>query len=178
MSKSNRFVFIVLSIVAWAIFIGLCIEAGALIVNFIFSLLKPAFVHNLYQKLDLSKMYKKNEWVFYCMYSFILVISILKAVLFYIVVLLVTKIDMSKPFSSFASRQISLMSYFTLTIGLLSFIAKETAKSLAQNGYEIDKLNMFWEDSQAFIIMAAIIYVIANIFAKGVELQNENDLTI
>lgn len=178
MSKSNRFVFMFLSFIAWVIFIGLCIEAGALIVNFIFSLFKPEVIHNLYQKLDLSKMYKKSEWAFYGMYSFILVIAILKAVLFYVVVLLVIKIDMSKPFSRYVSRQISLMSYFTLSIGLLSYIAQQTAKNLSHHGFEIDQLNTFWADSQAFIIMAAIIYVISNIFSKGVELQNENELTI
>lgn len=45
-------------------FVGLCIEAGALIVNFIFSLYKPEFVHNLYQKLDLYKMYTDSKWGF------------------------------------------------------------------------------------------------------------------
>jgi hypothetical protein len=39
-------------------------------------------------------------------------------------------------------------------------------------------LNQFWADSQAFIIMAAVVYVIATIFSKGVALQNENDLTV
>ena len=88
MSKTNNFVFTGLHIVAWVIFVGLCIEAGALIVNFIFSLYKPEIVQNLYQKLDLSEMYDRNKWAFYGIYSFILTISILKAVLFYIVILL------------------------------------------------------------------------------------------
>jgi hypothetical protein len=39
-------------------------------------------------------------------------------------------------------------------------------------------LNQFWEDSQAFILMAAVVYIIATIFKKGVEIQNENDLTV
>lgn len=67
---------------------------------------------------------------------------------------------------------------FTLSIGLLSFIARQTAKNLQHRGYEIDQLNQFWVDSQAFILMAAIVYVIATIFKKGIELQNENELTI
>ena len=58
MSKSNNFVFQALNVVAWIIFIGLCIETGALLVNFVYSLFKPEVVHNLYQKLDLSQIYK------------------------------------------------------------------------------------------------------------------------
>ncbi len=178
MSKTNNLLFRGLGIVAWIIFVGLCIEAGGLIVNFFFSLYKPEFVHNLYQKLDLSELYERSEWAFYSMYTFILAIAILKAVLFYVVIRLVSKINLSKPFNSFVSRQISRISYYTLSIGLLSYIAREVAKNLQHRGYEIDTLNQFWADSQAFILMAAVIYIIAVIFAKGVEIQNENDLTV
>jgi len=178
MSRTNNFAFKVLSIVAWIIFVGLCIDAGGLIVNFIFSFSKPEMVKNLYQKLDLSEMYNRSRWAFYSMYSFILVISVLKAYLFYIVIRLISKLDLSKPFNSFVSEQITQISYFTLSIGLLSYIARETTKNLQHRGYEIDQLNQFWVDSQAFILMAAVVYVIATIFKKGLEIQNENDLTV
>lgn len=178
MSKTNNFVFKGLYIVAWIIFVGLCIEAGGLIVNFIFSIYKPEAVQNLYQKLDLSEMYNRSRWTFFSMYSFILFISLLKAYLFYIVVILMHKIDLSNPFSSFVSEQITLISYYTFSIGILSYIARQTAKNLQHYGYVMDNLNEFWADSQAFILMAAVIYVIATIFKKGVEIQAENDLTV
>jgi hypothetical protein len=178
MSKTNNFIFVVLHIVAWLIFVGLCIEAGALIVNFVYSIFKPEIIAYLYEKLDLSDMYARSKWAYFGMYSFILVISVLKAVMFYIVIRLLIKLDLSKPFSSFVSEQISLISYFTFSIGILSFIARQTAKNLLHRGYEIDQLDRFWVDSQAFILMAAVIYVIATIFKKGIELQNEQDLTV
>lgn len=178
MSKGNNFVSKGLHIIAWIIFVGLCIEAGGLIVNFVFSLYKPEFVQNLYQKLDLSEMYERSRWAFFSMYSFILVIAILKAVLFYVVIRLMSKIDLSKPFNSFVSEQISQISYITLSIGLLSYIARQSAENLQRRGFIADDLSRFWADSEAFILMAAVIYVIATIFKKGVEIQNENDLTV
>ena len=178
MSKRSNLVFKGLLIVAWIIFVGLCIEAGGLAVNFIISHYKPEFVQNLYQKLDLSEMYKRSKWAFFGMYTFILTISILKAYLFYIVVSLMHKMDLSKPFNSFVSEQITKISYYTFSIGILSYVARETAKNLHHHGYAIDNLNPFWADSQAFILMAAVIYIIATIFAKGIEIQNENDLTV
>ncbi len=178
MSKTNNFVFWTLYIVAWLIFVGLSIEAGGVIVNFFFSLYNPEFVPNLYQKLDLTEMYQDSKWAFLGIYSFILSISILKAVLFYIVIRLMHKMDISKPFNSFVSRQISLISYFTLSIGLLSYIARQLAKNLMHHGYVTNNLNQFWADSQAFILMGAVIYIIATIFKKGVDIQNENDLTV
>jgi hypothetical protein len=178
MSKTNNFVFTVLKIVSWVIFIGLCIEAGALIVNFVFSLFKPEIVQNLYQKLDLSQMHNTNIWVYFGMYGFILTISILKAYLFYVVILLLRKLDLEKPFSSSVADQIKNISYITLGIGIFSLIAREISRSMVHYGLENDKLNQFWEDGSAFLLMAAVVYVIATIFSRGVEIQSENDLTV
>lgn len=178
MSKTNNFVFWVLHIVAWLIFVGLCIEAGGLLVNFFFSLYKPEIVHNLYQKLDLTQMYKESRLSFFGIYCFILIISILKACLFYTVIRLMLKMDLSKPFNSFVARQISQISYYTLSIGLLSYIARQLVKNLMHHGFVPDNLNQFWADSQAFILMGAVIYIIATIFREGVEIQTENDLTV
>ncbi|MGF1557152.1 DUF2975 domain-containing protein [Paucihalobacter sp.] len=178
MTKTNNFVFRGLHIVAWIIFIGLCIEAGGLIVNFFFSLFKPESIQNLYQKLDLSEMYEDSKMAFFGIYSFILSISILKAFLFYIVIRLMHKMDLTKPFNTFVSNQILQISYFTITIGLFSYIAKQMTKNLMHHGFVTDGLNQFWADSQAFILMGAVIYIIATIFKKGVDIQNENEFTI
>lgn len=178
MSKTNNLVFWSLYILAWLIFVGLSIEAGGLIVNFFFSVYKPEFVQNLYQKLDLTEMYKNSRLSFFGIYSFILSISILKAWLFYIVIRLMHKMNLSKPFNTFVARQISQISYYTLLIGLLSYIARQLAKNLMHHGFVTDNLNQFWADSQAFILMGAVLYIIATIFKKGVDIQNENDLTV
>ncbi len=178
MSKTTNFVFWGLYALAWLIFVGLSIEAGGLIVNFFFSLFKPEFVQNLYQKLDLTEMYENSSLAFFGIYSFILTISILKAILFYIVIRLMHKMDLSKPFNTFVARQISQISYYTLLIGLFSFVARQITKYLMHYGFVPDSLIQFWADSQAFILMGAVIYIIATIFKKGVDIQNENDLTV
>ncbi len=178
MLKTNNFVFWGLYIVAWLIFVGLSIEAGGLIVNFFFSLYNPEFLQNLYQKLDLTAMFRESKLAFFGIYSFILIISILKASLFYIVIRLMHKMDLSKPFNTFVAKQISQISYYTLSIGFLSHIARQLVKNLIHHGFVPDNLNHFWVDSEAFIIMGAVIYIIANIFKKGVDIQTENDLTV
>ena len=178
MSKTKKFVFTALTIVSWVIFVGLCIEAGGLLVNFIFSLYNPEFVQNLYQKLDLSEMYERSKWAFFGMYSFILAIAVLKAYLFYVVIRLLYRFDLAKPFNDFVAAQITEMSQHTFAIGILSYIARQTAQNLTHHGYEMDILDQFWPDSQAFILMSAVIYVIATIFSKGLEIQNEHDLTV
>ena len=178
MSKTNNFVFWSLYGLAWLIFVGLSIEAGGLLVNLFFSLYRPEFIPNLYQKLDLMQMYHENRAAFYGIYSFILAISILKCVLYYTVIAMMHKMDLSKPFNNFVSKQISQISYYTLFIGFLSLFARQFVKNLMHHGFVPDHLNQFWVDSQAFILMGAVIYIIAVIFKKGVEIQTENDLTV
>ncbi len=178
MSTKNNFVFKALHIVAWIIFVGLCIEAGALIVNFVFSLFKPEVIQNLYQKLNLNSMYNRSQSAYFAMYSLVMTVAVLKAYLFYIIIKLVSKINLEKPFSNTVAKQIRQISYYTFSIGLISYIARQSAKNLQQKGFAIDMLNDFWVDSEAFILMAAIVYVIAVIFSKGIELQQEQDLTI
>lgn len=178
MKNQSDFIFKGLHIVAWIIFVGLCIEAGALLVNFIYSLFKPEIVGHLYEKLDLSQMYAVNKGVYLGMYSFILTLAFLKAYLFYIVIRLLSKLDLAQPFNTFVSEQITQLSYYTLSIGLISYIARQVARGLNPNEFDVAPLEKFWADSQAFILMAAVIYVISVIFARGVELQEENDLTV
>jgi Protein of unknown function (DUF2975) len=178
MSKSEKFVFQGLHVVAWVIFVGLSIEAAGLLVNFVVSLFKPAFVQNLYQKLDLSEMYERSQWAYFGMYTFMLVVAFSKAYLFYLLIRLLDQLDLSNPFNSIVAEQIKKIASCTFSIGLLSYIAHETARNLQHRGYVIDALDQFWVDSEAFILMSAIIYVIAVIFKKGVEIQNENALTI
>ena len=176
--KQNDFIFKALTIIAWVIFVALCIEACALLVNFIYSLYTPAVIKNLYQKLDLSEMYNRSTAAYYSIYTFILVIAFLKAGLFYDVIKLVSKLDLNRPFSSFVSKQISSISYTTFAIGLISIVARQTANNLSHKGFDVNRLNDFWVDSQAYILMAGVIYAIATIFKRGIEIQNENDSTI
>lgn len=178
MAKTNNLVFKALYIVSWVIFVGMCIEAGALLVNFIYSFFNPKVLGNLYQKLDLKELYAQSKLIFFGMYGFAIAISILKAILFYVVIMLLHKLDLSKPFSNFASKKILQISYFTFSVGILSIIARGTAQNLSHHGYDLDKLNNFWADGHGFLLMAAVIYVIAQIFKRGIEIQNENDLTI
>jgi hypothetical protein len=91
---------------------------------------------------------------------------------------LVSKIDLSKPFNNFVSNQILHISYYTFSIGLISYIGQNSYENLDHRDLITENLDPFWADSQAFILMAAVVYIIAIIFKKGIEIQNENDLTV
>ena len=116
MSTRNNFIFQALHVISWVIFIGLCIEAGGLLVNFFFSIYNPDFVSRLYNDLDLREMFVRSKWAFYGMYTFIILVSFLKAFLFYIVVRLMLRMNLANPFSSYVSQQITSISYCTFPL--------------------------------------------------------------
>ncbi len=177
MSK-NKIIFTGLQIVVWIIFVGLSIEAAALLVNFVFSLYNPDFVQNLYQKLDLSELYTTNKPVYWGVYGFIISLSLLKVYLFYMVIQLTLSLNLANPFQRKTARQIIQISYMVFSVGLISHIAREISTEVLNNAVISDKINSFWVDSEAFILTSAIIFIVAYIFNRGVEIQNENDLTV
>lgn len=176
MSKRTDFILKALNVTSWIIFIGLCIESGALIFNFAYSIYKPIVAHNIYKDLDLSDLQAKSFTHFIGVMSFIVVISILKAYLFYLVVKIFMKLNLVKPFSAEIASLIENISFEVLSIAIVGAVARQYTKSLINSGYEISL--EYWNDTRAFLIMAATIYVIAQVFKKGIELQNENDLTV
>jgi hypothetical protein len=178
MSAKNDFILKALNVVSWIIFIGLCIEAGALIFNFIFTLFKPIATQNIYKGLNLSELYEMKFAHYIGLMGFVVVLSILKAYLFYLVVKIFMKLNLVKPFNVEIAQLIEKISFEAFGIAIVSIVAHEYTKQLIQSGYEVSSIETYWDDTAAFLMMAAIIFVISQLFKKGIELQNENDLTV
>jgi hypothetical protein len=178
MSKKNDVILKALNVISWVIFIGLCIEAGALIFNFILTLFNPIASNDIYKKLNLSEMYENKLSHFIGIMSFVVVLSILKAYLFFLIVKIFMKLNLIKPFNVEIAKLIEKISYEAFSIAVVSIIAHQYTKGLIQAGYEVGHVEKYWNDTAAFLMMGAIIFIISQIFKKGIELQNENDLTV
>jgi hypothetical protein len=178
MSKKNDFILKALNVVSWIVFIGLCIEAGALLFNFILTLFNPIAANNIYKGLNLSALYEVNFANYIGVMSFVVVLSLMKAYLFFLVVKIFMKLNLVKPFNVEIAKLIEKISYEAFAIAIVSVIAHQYTKRLIQSGYVLGDVGQYWDDTAAFLMMAAIIFVISQIFKKGIEIQNENDLTV
>jgi hypothetical protein len=178
MKKRDHILLIGLHVLAWILFVGLCVEAGGLLVNFFFNWLKPEMVDKLYQKVDLNLLLRADKVAFFTLYTFLLTIAVLKAQMMYAVISLLYRLDLAKPFNAFVAGKLMHISYYTLAIGLLSLLGRQISQKMLQYGLIAEKVKPFWSDGQAFILMGAVLYIIAVIFKRGVVLQNENDLTV
>jgi hypothetical protein len=178
MSKTDDFIWKAIQTACWLIFAGLCIQTGTLIFNYIYSLFKPVATHNLHLGLDLSKIHEQSFLIYNARFSLILILSFLKATVFYYVIRLFTKMEISKPFSISISTLITTISYYSFSVGLISYLAHQFVKQISHKGYDVNAISRYWDDSGAYLMMSAILFVIAMIFKKGIELQNENELTV
>ena len=167
-----------LKIISWVIFIGLCIETGALLFNYIYSLFRTVATNNLYQGLNLSELYNQSTTLYSYLFSMVIFVSGLKAYVFYLVIKLFMKLNLAKPCDEGVRYYITQISWFVFFTGMSSYIAHRFTKHLVQKGYEVDAVSHFWSGTEAFLLMAAVLFVIAQIFKKGIELQHENDLTV
>lgn len=178
MSKRNNFIWNGIQVISWLIFLGYCIQTGALLFNYIFSLFKPIATHNLHLGLDLSELYLKSKSIYTLVFTLMIAISALKAYIFFIALKLFKSLNIAKPFSENVSAIITKITYYSLSIGIISIIAQEIDSELSAKGYNVGLVERYWNDGGAYLVMTAILFAIAFIFKKGIELQNENDLTV
>lgn len=178
MTKSNDFIWNAIQVICWFIFAGLCVQTGALLFNYIYSLFRPIATNNLHLGLDLSVIYEQSITIYSVLFSLVIAISTLKAVVFYFVLRLFKKLKLVKPFTETVSALISNISYYAFSVGVLSYVAHQFTKNLSHKGYDVNVISRYWNDNDAYLMMAAILFVIALIFRKGIELQNESELTV
>jgi len=164
-----------MKIISWIVFIGLCIKVGAILITTAISMFSnPEAAENLYLGLDLSNLLDFSTRYYIYIISFIIVIASLQAYMCWLLILALKKVNISHPFTTEIARIISKIAYFALSIGINALAADSFSKWIWKKSARFE---MDW-GSKEFLLMAGILYVISFIFKRGVELQQENDLTI
>jgi len=82
------------------------------------------------------------------------------------------------PFSQEVSKLIARVSYTAFQIGIGIIFASACFKWLAKKGFELDQVYSLMGGAYEFLLMAAILVAVSQIFKRGVELQAENELTV
>lgn len=179
-TRTKRILTIML-ILAWVIFIGVCIEAGSFIVNAIFALANPSLVPRLWQEVDLSDLFKYDHGYFFVVTLIMSIVAVMRAWLFYLIIKILhcKKLNMAQPFSKEVQRFIFHLSYVALLIGLFSGYGVKYTGWLAKQGVGMpDTEYLRLGGADVWLFMAVILFIIAQIFKRGIEIQEENELTV
>jgi len=86
---------------------------------------------------------------------------------------------MAQPFNAEMGRFILNISYVTLLIGLFSYWGVNYAEWLTKQGVKMpDVQSLRLGGADVWLFMSVTLFVIGQIFKRGIEIQTENDLTI
>lgn len=175
---SNQPTLMLITVIIWSLFIGLCIQAASLLFTFTYSLFKPLIAQDLYEGLNLYPLLKQNIWYYLWVISLLLVIAVQKAYLFYLMIRVFLKINLVHPFSKEISKLITQTSYVTFQIGVTTIFTAGLVKWLVKRDFELPVLVDYANGAFEYLLMSAIIFAIAQVFKRGVEIQAENELTV
>ena len=172
----------VLYVLSWIIFIGVCIEAGGSIFSAFYTLVinsinaKTFWVGN-----DLSGLYKYDHGHFFAETLLISITAVLKACIFYLVIKILhdKKLNMSQPFNNVVRLFILKVSCLTLGIGLFTWAGVKYTEWLVNQGVKMpDTQHLRLGGADVWLFMSVTLFVIAQIFKRGIEIQSENELTV
>jgi hypothetical protein len=172
----------VLQVLSWIIFIGLCIEAGGVIFNACYVLFyNPAGVYHYADGSTLAALLNYSQSQYIVQVTLMAIVGVLRALMFYLIVkvLYEKKLDMAKPFNMAMNRFMSNMAYLCLGIALFSAWGAGCVTELVAKGVlmpTVEVLNLGGAD--VWLFMSITLFIIVQIFKRGMELQQENDLTI
>jgi hypothetical protein len=171
----------ILLVLSWIIFVGLGIEAGGFITNAIFAIVNPAVIAHLYRQVDLSDLFKYDHGHFFVITLLMGIVAVLKAWLFFLIIKILQNkdLDMSQPFSKKVRRFIFSLSNVALLIGLFSSYGVKYTGWLVKQGVRMpDTQFLRLGGADVWLFMAVVLFIIAQIFKRGIEIQSENELTI
>lgn len=174
MKTKTEKILTLLHILAWIVFIGFSIDAGAMIVSFIVSIINPEAAAHLFKGVDLLQLRNSNLEQYIISVGLLVTYLILKAQVAYLLIQVLAKIKMSNPFVIETSKALEKISYLILTTWIIAMIHNMHASLLVKRMTDLEITQL----PQEFIFYAGIVYVISQIFKKGVEIQSENELTI
>lgn len=171
----------ILYVLAWIIFIGVCIEAGGFIANAFFALANPVVVKHLWQQVDLSDLFKYDRGYFFVVTLMMSIVAVMRAWLFYLIIKILhdKKLNMVQPFNRQVGRFIFNISYVSLFIGIFSWWGVKYAEWLIKQGVKMPDIQYLrLGGADVWLFMSVTLFVIAQIFKRGIEIQTENELTI
>lgn len=171
-----------LNVISWFIFLGLCIETGGIIFNVIFThFVNQDAAKHFWKEIDFSMLYNFDYGYFFVIVTLMSIVAIMKTLMFYQIVktLNYKKLNLSEPFSNELRKVIITIAYIVLAIGLFSIWSINYTQWLISKNISMPEvIKMGFGGADVWLFMSIILFVIAQIFKRGIELQEESNLTI
>jgi len=98
----------------------------------------------------------------------------MKAWISYLVIKTLSSFNIRNPFTAEVASSMENISYFSIGIWIVTLICNAQTRWLMKRTGELFGSILSLE----FIFVTGLVFIIAQVFRRGVEIQSENDLTV
>jgi hypothetical protein len=156
--------------------IGFSIECGSQLTSFVISFYNPDYAERYYAiHRDLFRLLNHQIGYFISATTIVIVLSAIKALVWCLIFNLLMKLKVQELFSKMVARKLETLAFLLLGIWLMSTLGNIYIHWLPQKTGEIIRL---MDVSGAYFFMAGIMYIVFQIFQRGIEIREENQLTV
>lgn len=166
----------IMLIVTWVAFIGFMIRAGTILVIYALSIVNPEAAIDFYEGPNMYHLYQYGFWTFSIAVALMTSIPIMNALIAHEVIKILTQFNLSSPFTMEVAQRLQKVAALALGIWILNIIINihsGVTIGVADAAYRQDA-----DPGDYTLIMAALLFIISQVFKRGVEIQTENDLTV
>ena len=153
------------------------ILCGSQMLTLVASFINPDWAKHSYGA-DLNIFSIREHDTSFYVYAMCLIIAVsaLKAIIWYVVFGLLLKLKLQTPFSMEVEKKLERIAYLLFGVWIISsifwkiyiyYLSKTTGIQLSAN-----------QTGDEYLFIAAMIYIISQVFKRGIEIQEENQLTV
>jgi Protein of unknown function (DUF2975) len=170
----------ILTVSKWLAFLGLIgysILFGSQLTTLVASFINPEWAKRTYEvDLNLFSIRDHSTGFYVSAMSLTIAVSALKVLVWYVVFDLLSKLKLQTPFSMEVEKKLERVAYLLLAVWIVSsifwkiyiyYLSRDTGVQLPTNS-----------GGDEYLFMAGIIYIISQVFKRGIEIQEENQLTV
>ena len=177
MKTRTEIILVVLKYLALLAAIGFSIECGTQLFYFVASFINPDWAKNGNEiERNWFQIHQYSTWYYICAMSIAISISALIAWIWYLIFDLLLKLQLKSPFSMVVTKKLEKIAYRLLGVWFLISIVGKNYSHYLMKATGIQLTTNHSGDEYFFI--AGIVYIISQIFKRGVEMQEENKLTV
>ena len=153
------------------------ILCGSQLLTLVASFVNPDWAKRTYEAdQNLFSIREQSVWFYVYGMSLIIAVSAIKAVIWYVIFDLLWKLKLQTPFSMEVEKKLEKIAYLWLGVWVISsvfwkiysyYLLEATDKQLPANN-----------SGDEYLFLAGIIYIISQVFKRGIEIQDENQLTV
>ncbi len=174
MKTRTEQILVVMNVLSWVVLVGVLFKAGAILLSYSVSLFNPEAAADLYKGMDLSSLRQSSFWGYTTVVSSMVALLGMKAYIAFLVIRILSKINLSNPFTMEIALLIEKVSYLIAATWVLTILTVQYSGWLhrSSGGWQGDT------DAPEFLFLAGVIFIISQVFKRGIEIQTDNELTI